>query len=260
MACQPPARPGGFEIDAALSAIQKCRKECAGSAAATERGLCAMRAEQEGIHGQTYRTALVADGVQTSPSAGEVIVSTDSKESGLWLWQGEAPPQPPPPHPKFRDWHILRRIIPAAGWAGWITLPVGLAIASFAVSMIPHQEKPASVDAPAVALSPAPPPAVALSSAAPPAVALSPAPPPAVAPPSVVVPPAESTVAQLDPVPVPSTSTSTSKIPVQTVKSSPQRKSSRTAKLARASHARRGPPVPMPGVLTPPQTWHGGGY
>jgi hypothetical protein len=240
MACQPPARPGGFEIDAALSAIQKCRKECAGSAAATERGLCAMRAEQEGIHGQTYRTALVADGVQTSPSAGEVIVSTDSKESGLWLWQGEAPPQPPPPHPKFRDWHILRRIIPAAGWAGWITLPVGLAIASFAVSMIPHQEKPASVDAPAVALSPAP--------------------PPAVAPPSVVVPPAEPTVAQLDPVPVPSTSTSTSKIPVQTVKSSPQRKSSRTAKLARASHARRGPPVPMPGVLTPPQTWHGGGY
>ena len=248
MACQPPARPGGFEIDAALSAIQKCRKECAGSAAATERGLCAMRAEQEGIHGQAYGTALVADGVQTSPSAGEVLVSTDSKESGLWLWQGEAPPQPPPPHPKFRDWHILRRIIPAAGWAGWITLPAGLAVASFAVSMMRPQEKPVSVDAPAVALSPAPPSTVALS----------PAPPPAVAPPSVVVPPAEPTVAQLDPVPVPSTSTS--KIPVQTVKSSPQRKSSRTAKSARASHARRGPPVPMPGVLTPPQAWHGGGY
>jgi hypothetical protein len=218
-----------------LAPCGSAARECAGSAAATQRGLCAMHAEQEGIYDQAYSTALVAGGAQTSPSADGVLVSTDSKESGLWLWQGEAPPLP---RPKFRDRQIFRRIVSAVGWAGWITLPAGLAIAVFAASMMRHPDRPVSVAAPAIA-----------PSSAPPAV---------VAPPSVVVPLAEPAAAQLEPVPVPTTPTA--KIPAQTVKSSAQRKSSRTAKLARASHVRRGSPVPMPGVLTPPLTWHGGGY
>jgi hypothetical protein len=214
------------------SPIRECRQECAGSAAAMERGLCAMPAGRERIYDQSYKTALMASGARTWPSADGVLVSTDSNQSGLWLWQGEAPPQPSLPRPKLGNGQVLRRIIPAGGWAGWITLPAGLAIALFAVSMMPHSDSPVSVGAPAVAPSSAP--------------------SPAVAPPGVIVPPAEPTAAQLDPVPAPSTSTA--KIPVQTVKSGAQRKSSRTVKSTHASHVRRGSPVPMPGVLTPPLT------
>jgi hypothetical protein len=111
-------------------------------------------------------------------------MSTDSKESGLWLWHGEAPLQPSLPRPKSRAQPIFRRIMPAAGWAGRIALPIGLALIAIAVSMTPHPERSVSADKPAVALSPAPSPAAADL--------------------IVAVPAAKPTQAQLDQVQVPS--------------------------------------------------------
>src|SRR5262249_10833392 len=160
----------------------------------------------------------------------------------LWLWQGEAPPQLSRPRAILVARQILRRIVPAAGWAGWITLLAGLAILLIAGSMMPRSENTVSADAPSVAFSSSPPSSVEHS--------------------SVVVPPAKLKEVQLDYVPVPSSPTTKSPArgPEQRIaKSGAQRKSSR--KITHAAHVRRGPPVPMRGVLTPPpMTWHGGGY
>jgi hypothetical protein len=205
-----------------------------------------MHAEQEGSMERAYRKAVaVTGGAPISPSANAVLISTDSRESGLWLWQGEAPPPPALPGAKSRAQQFLRRITPAAGWAGLIAVPAGLALASIAVSMMPHPDRSVSADTPAVALSSVP--------------------SPTVAPPIASVVPAEATEAKLDQVQVPSAPPA-AKIMVQgreptVVTGRSQHKLSRTARKTRASHVRRGPPVPMVGVLTPPvMTWHGGGY
>ena len=179
------------------------------------------------------------------PSA--ALISTDTKETGLWLWQGEELPSPFLPGPKSRDQQqLLRRVMPAAGWAGWIALPIGLALIFIAVSMMPHPDGSVSADTPAVALS---------------------APPPAVTRPMVPVPPAErtETEARLDQVQAPSAPAAkiTAQAPEPPVaKGRAQHKLSRTARRkTHASHVRRGPLFPTPGVLTPPpMTWHGGGY
>jgi hypothetical protein len=191
-----------------------------------------MHAEHGGSMDQAYRKAVaVTGGAAISPSVNAVLISTDSEEAGLWLWQGKAPP-PALPRPKSRAQQFLRRITPAAGWAGWIALPAGLALASIAVSMMRHPDGPVSPDTPAVALSSAPSPTVAR--------------------PIASVLPAEATEAKLDQAQGPEP-------PV--VKARAQYKLSRIASKTRASHVRRGPPVPMVGVLTPPvTTWHGGGY
>jgi hypothetical protein len=105
--------------------------------------LWAMHAEQRGSMGQAVA---VTDDAPTSNSSDAVLISTDSKESGLWLWQGDAPSPPSFPRPKSRDRHILRRIMPAAGWAGWIALPTGLALTLIAILMIPHPDRPVSAD------------------------------------------------------------------------------------------------------------------
>jgi hypothetical protein len=180
---------------------------------------------------RAYRKAVaVTGGAPILPSANAVLISTDSKESGLWLWQGEAPPPPALPGAKSRVQQFLRRITPAAGWAGLIAVPAGLALASIAVSMMPHPDRSVSADTPAVALSPAPSPAVTR--------------------PIVPVPPTEVAEAKLDERPEP---------PVANGRV--QHKLTRTAKKTHASHVLRGPPVAIAGVLTPPvMTWHGGGY
>ena len=121
-----------------------------------------MHAEQRGSMGQAVA---VTDDAPTSNSSDAVLISTDSKESGLWLWQGDAPSPPSFPRPKSRDRHILRRIMPAAGWAGWIALPTGLALTLIAILMIPNPDRPVSADRPAVAPSSATSPTVAPSSA-----------------------------------------------------------------------------------------------
>jgi hypothetical protein len=170
------------------------------------------------------------------------LVSTDLQESGLWLWQGDAPPPPALARPKSRDQRFLRRVIPAARWAGWIAVPAGLALAFLTVSML---LRPVSPDSPAVALSSNPSPGVTR--------------------PIVPVPPAELTEADLDKAQVPSEPRAaelTAQGPEPLVaKGRAQHKLSRIARKSHASHLRRRPLFPMPGVLTPPpMTWHGGGY
>jgi hypothetical protein len=170
------------------------------------------------------------------------LVSTDLQESGLWLWQGDAPPPPALARPKSRDQRFLRRVIPAARWAGWIAVPAGLALAFLTVSML---LRPVSPDSPAVALSSAPSPGVTR--------------------PIVPVPPAELTEADLDKAQVPSEPRAaelTAQGPEPLVaKGRAQHKLSPIARKSHASHLRRRPLFPMPGVLTPPpMTWHGGGY
>jgi hypothetical protein len=190
---------------------------------------------------RAYRKAVAVTG--GAPNA--VLISTDSKEAGLWLWQGEAPPPPAPPRPKSRAQKFLRRSTPATRWAGWIALPAGLALASIAVSMMPHPDRSVSADTPAVALSSAP--------------------SPTIAPPIASVVPAEATEAKLDQVQVPSAPPA-AKITAQgpeppVVTGRAQHKLSRTARKTHASHVRKRPLFPSPGVLTPPpMTWHGGGY
>ena len=191
--------------------------------------------------GQTYGKAPIVTGTPPIfPSA--PLVSTDLKESGLWLWQGDAPPPPALARPKSRDQRFLRRVMPAAGWAGWIAVPAGLALAFLTVSML---LRPVSPDRPAVALSSAP------SSG--------------VTRPIVPVPPAELTEADLDKVQVPSEPRAaelTAQEPEPLVaKGRAQHKLARIARKTHASHVRRRLLFPMPGVLTPPpMTWHGGGY
>jgi len=234
----------GCETDAAWP-VRGRRTECTGiSALQLTKGLWAMHAESEELLGQTYSKApIVTDTPPIFPSAR--LVSKDLKQSGLWLWQGEAPPTSTLPRPKSRDQQFLRRIMRAAGWAGWIAVPAGLVLAFFAVSMIPRPDRPVSADRPAVALSSAP--------------------SPAVTPPIVPVPPAERTPANLDQVQVPS-APAAAKITAQgpeppVVKGRAEHKLSRTARKTHASHVRNQPLFPKPGVLTPtPMTWHGGGY
>jgi hypothetical protein len=203
-----------------------------------------MHAESRELIGDTYSNAPIATGTPpVSPSAR--LVSTDIKEAGLWLWQGEVPPSRPLlPRPKSRGRQILRRIRPAVGRAGWIAVSAGLALAFLALSMISRPDRPVSADRPDVAVSSA-------SS-------------PAVMPPIVPVSPAEVTEAKLDRVQVPSAPAA--KITAQgpeppAAKGRAKRKLSRTARKTHASNVHKGPLFPTPGVLTPPvMTWHGGGY
>ena len=201
-----------------------------------------MHAEQRGSMGQAVA---VTDDAPTSNSSDAVLISTDSKESGLWLWQGDAPSPPSFPRPKSRDRHILRRIMPAAGWAGWIALPTGLALTLIAILMIPHPDRPVSADRPAVA----------------PSSATS---PPPLGAPVVAAPPPEPATARLDQEKVPSAPAAqimTRTPEPQMAKSRAQHKSSRVVRKTHLSHVRRGPLFPIPGVLTPPpMTWHGDGY
>ena len=203
-----------------------------------------MHADSRELIGETYSDWPIAKGTPPiSPSAR--LVSTNIKETGLWLWRGEAPPLPAPRRPKSRDQGYLRRMMPAAGWAGWIAVPAGLALAFFAVSMMPRPDRPVSADTPGSALSPAPSPGVTR--------------------PSVPVPPAERAEAKLDQAQVPS-APSAAKLTTQgpeppVTKGRARHTSSRTGRKTDASHVRKRPLFPMPGVLTPPpMAWHGGGY
>jgi hypothetical protein len=203
-----------------------------------------MHAESRELVGDTYSNAPIVTGTPViSPPAR--LVSTDLQESGLWLWQGEAPPTSALPRPKSRDQGHLRRIMPAAGWVGWIAVSAGLALAFLAVSMMPRPDRSVSADTPGGARSSAPSPAVTR--------AIDP------------VPPAERTAAKLDQVQVPSAPPA-AKITAQgpeppVVKGRAEHKLPRTARKTHASHVRKRPLFPTPGVLTPPpMTWHGGGY
>jgi hypothetical protein len=201
-----------------------------------------MHAEARELINEAYSNAPIVTGTPPISSSAQ-LVSTDLKESGLWLWQGEAPPPPTLPRPKSRNQQFLRRIMPAAGWAGWIAVPAGLALAFLAVSMFPHPDRPVSAERPAAALSSAPSPAVT-----PPIVPLTPA--------------GEGKPEQVQVPPVPPAANMTAQGPeTPLVKGRAHPKLSRTARKTHASHVRKRPLFPTPGVLTPPlMTWHGGGY
>lgn len=196
-----------------------------------------MHAEPREFTGQAYAKApVVMSSARASRSA--ALISTDIKESGLWLWQGEVPPSPSLPQPKSRYQKILRRIMPVARWTGWIALPAGFALAFLAVSMIPRSDKSVSANTPVSAHRPA-----------------------------AARTPAEPKEAQLDQVQLPSPPAA--KIATQgpeppLAKGRAERKLSRSARKTHAhrAHVRRGQLLfPMPGVLTPPpMTWQGGDY
>ena len=188
--------------------------------------------------------APVAVGPATiSPLANGALISTDSKESGLWLWNGEAPPSASVPQSKSFPQRILSRIIPVAIWAGGVTLAAGLVLTLIAVSMLRHPNRPQSGDAAVVEPS---------STSSPTVVGPTVAPPPA-------APAAQLDQAQKPPEPTPATAISGAE--PQMMKAHPGGKSVRKAKTTHKSHPPRGAPIPAPGVLTPPSaTWHGGGY
>ena len=189
---------------------------------------------------------VTGDAPITLSSTDRTLISAGSEEAGLWLWHGEAPTAPSLRQPKSRLEHILARTKPVVRWTGWITLPAGLALILLAAS-VKHSAPPLgpkSADAPAVALPPVPSPTVAPSRVAPP--------------------PAQFADTQFDQTRAPSAPESqisgrASDRPV--VSWHPQRKSARTVRRTHASRFRRGPPMLIYGVLTPPvMTWHGGGY
>ena len=156
--------------------------------------------------GPAYSEAVaVTDDAPISPSADAVLISTDSKEAGLWLWQGEALPPPSFSRPKSRHRQILPRIMSAAGWAGWIALPIaGLALTLIAVLMMPDSHRPSPANTPMVAPSSITSPTVAGPIVSVPSAELTTAAPPIVPRPVVAVPPAEPATAQLDQEQVPS--------------------------------------------------------
>ena len=201
-----------------------------------------MHAESRELIGETHSNAPIATGTPPiSPSAR--LVSTDLKESGLWLWQGEAPPTSALTRPQSRNQQYLRRIMPGAVWAGWIAVPAGLALAFFAVSIIPSPDRPVSADRPAVALSSAP--------------------SPAVTPPIVPGTPAEEGKPEQVQVPSAPPAAKITKYGAEApvVKGRSQPKLLRNARKNHASHVRKRPLFPTPGVLTPPpMTSYGGGY
>jgi hypothetical protein len=224
-----------------------------------------MHAEQRGSIGQAYSEAgAVTDDAPVSHSADAVLISTDSKEAGLWLWQGEAPPPASLPQPKSRDQQTLSRVMRAARWPGWIVLPTtGLALTLVLVLMIPHSHRPAPADTPTVTLSSATP-TVAGPIVSAPSAEFTTAPAPIVPRPVIAAPPAEPATAHLDQEKVPSAPAAEMMTPTpepRMATSRAQHKSSRAVRKPHVSHVRRGPLSLRPGVLTPPPTtWHGGGY
>ena len=191
------------------------------------------------------KVAIVTGGAPiTASSAYPALISTGTEEAGLWLWQGEAPSSLSFRRPKSRIQQILSARMPASRRAGWIALPTGLALTLLAITVMPHlapPHRPASADTPAVAPSPVPSPAVAR--------------------PGVAVPQAELTEAQTDQVlvPLPPAAKVKARGPEpRMAERHVQRKFLRETRKTHASHIRSGPPIPKPGLLTPPTTWHDG--
>ena len=63
-------------------------------------------------------------------------MSAESQETGLWLWQAEAPPPQSRPEPLSGGRVILGRIVAAARWTGWIAPAGGLLLTLLATSLV----------------------------------------------------------------------------------------------------------------------------
>src|SRR5260370_24669426 len=100
-----------------------------------------MHAEPGEFMGQASGKAPIVTGnAPISPSA--TLISTDAKEAGLWLWQGEVPPSQSLPGPKPREHQLLRRIMIAAREAGWVVLPSGFAPILVPATLRPRPSRP----------------------------------------------------------------------------------------------------------------------
>ncbi len=191
--------------------------------------------------------AFVAASAPVTPSSVDAaLISTDSREGGLWLWQGKSLPPPSLPQPKSRVQQILARIVPVARRLGWLALPGGFALTFLAVSIMPRS---------------APPPGPVSSDA--PAVALPPPSSPTVSRPIVAGSPGDLIDGQLHQAQIlPPPAQIMARGPEQRMaKWHPQRKSGRTVRKNHVWLVRRGPAMLVPGVLTPPpMTGNGGGY
>jgi hypothetical protein len=182
--------------------------------------------------------AIVMDDPSPLPSPDAAPVSVDSKEAGLWLWQGDTPEPPSVPRPKSRDQKICHRILHAAGWAGWIALPAGMALTFIALSAARHPDRPVSADAPAAAVSSVPSATVA---------------------PALQAEPIETQSDRAQVPSAPAANVTTRGPEPRMAEWHVQRKSS-PAKKNHATHMHNAPPILKPGVLTPPMTWDGDGY
>jgi hypothetical protein len=181
-------------------------------------------------------------------SSRPTVPSTESQETGLWLWQGKRLSPPSPSQPASQVQQSLDRIVPVARLGGWMALTGGLALMSALILLavmlhLTLPDKPVPADARAVALPPVPSPTVAH--------------------PIIPTPPVELTDAQLDEVQMPSAPDAQMMArwaEHQVAKKRVQRTSHPTARKTHVSFARRGSPVLIPGVLTPPEqmTRHGG--
>ena len=163
----------------------------------------------------------------------EKSIRAESQEAGLWLWQGEAPPPRSPTAPS-----ILGRIASAARWTGWRAPAGGLILVLLAASVVlcstPPDEQ-LSADMRPIAAEPPSPLIVGHALISPPSIEFPDLrldqlqmPPPASA--QIVAQPTEGRMANRR----------------------AQRESAASIRKSSAS-ARRGSPVLVPGVLTPPK-------
>jgi hypothetical protein len=63
-------------------------------------------------------------------------VRAESQDSGLWLWQGQAPPPRSRPEPSSRGPVILDRIVAGVRWTRRIAPAAGLILISLAASLV----------------------------------------------------------------------------------------------------------------------------
>lgn len=166
-------------------------------------------------------------------------IAAESQTAGLWLLHGEAPPPRSPPEPISRGRQLLGRIASAARWAGWMAPAAGLILILLAVSLVLHPAPPG--ERPSGSMS-----AVAPQPSSPLVAAHSLIPPLSIQLPDlrldqVQLPPAASAQMMTEPT------------ERQMVKKREQRRSPASVKRSHTSFARRGSPVLIPGLLTPPK-------
>jgi hypothetical protein len=166
-------------------------------------------------------------------------VSAESQETGLWLWQGEAPPPRSRPELLSRARGILGRIVAATRSIRWIAPAGGLIFILLAGSLVLHSMAlDGRISADTRAASPQP------GSTLIPSRSL-------VSPPSIELPDVRLDQAQM---PAPPASQMTARpAEGQMVNRRAQRRSPTNVRGTSAAFARRGSPVLIPGVLTPPK-------
>ena len=158
-------------------------------------------------------------------------VSAESQETGLWLWQGEAPPPRSRPGPLSRGRVILDRIVAAARWTGWIAPAGGLIFILLAALLVLRSTAlDRRISADMRAASPQPGSTLIATHLLTPPLSI------------------ELPDVRLDQVEIPTAASEG-----QMVKRRAQRRSPPSVRRTHASFARRGSPVLVPGVLTPPK-------